>query len=183
MLYHSGNCALIINKVSRNSGYGIGCGLAFPHDYYGIRPAFYLDESNAEILSGSGTAEAPYVVDGKKKHEIRVYLNGAEVLFDQPPVTEADRTLVPIRAIAEAMGADVGWEEESRTAEIRFGVQTVRFQIDNPVMKRNGEEVWLEAPPRQIGDRTLVPLRALAEGFGATVDWDEGTKTVSISWQ
>ena len=150
---------------------------------YGIRPAFYLDEANAQILSGSGTEEDPYVVDGKKKDEIRVYLNGSEVAFDQPPVTESDRTLVPIRAIAEAMGAAVAWEEESRTAVIAFGEQTVRLQIDNPAMKKNGEDVWLDVPPRQIGDRTLVPLRALAEGFGATVEWDEGTKTVTIYWQ
>ena len=69
-----------------------------------ISPAFYLNESTAQILSGSGTEEDPYVVDGK---QIAAYVNGTELTLDVPPMLENDRTLVPMRAIFEALGAEV----------------------------------------------------------------------------
>ena len=152
----------------------------------GIRPAFYLDEANAEILSGSGTSEDPYVVDGKPEEtnnesKITVFCNGSEILFDQSPVLENDRVLVPMRAIFEALGAEVTWEEATRTAAASLGETQVSVQIDNPVMMKNGEPVELDAPPRLIGERTLVPVRAISEGLGATVDWNEQERRVIIS--
>ncbi len=155
-------------------------------DNGGIRPAFYLDEANAEILSGSGTAEDPYVLDGKPEEtnnesKITVFCNGSEVLFDQSPVLENDRVLVPMRAIFEALGAEVTWEETTRTAAATLGETQVSVQIDNAVMLKNGETVELDAPPRLIGERTLVPVRAVSEGLGATVDWNEQDRRVIIS--
>lgn len=152
----------------------------------GIRPAFYLDEANAEILSGSGTAEEPYVLDGKPEEtnnesKITVFCNGSEILFDQSPVLENDRVLVPMRAIFEALGAEVTWEEATRTAAASLGETQVSVQIDNPVMMKNGEPVELDAPPRLIGERTLVPVRAISEGLGAEVEWNEQERQVIIS--
>ena len=57
---------------------------------------------------------------------------------------------------------------------------TITMQIDNPVMKKNEEEIILEVAPRLARDRALVPIRAVAEGMGAAVGWDAGTRTVTI---
>ena len=147
---------------------------------YGIRPAFYLDEATAQILSGSGTEDDPYVVDGKKNDSISVYVNGTELTFDVPPMLENDRTLVPMRAIFEALGAEVSWYPEDRTIVAVRGGTTVFMQVDDWYMSVNDEWIALDAPPRIVNDRTLIPLRAVAEAFGAQVGWDEATQTVTV---
>ncbi len=150
-------------------------------DYgFGIRPAFYLDEENAQILSGSGTEEDPYIIGEKKKDGIYVCLNGWELEFDVPPMLENDRTLVPMRAIFEALGAEVSWYPEDRTIVAVRGGTTVFMQVDDWYMSVNDEWIALDAPPRIVNDRTLIPLRAVAEAFGAQVGWDEATQTVTV---
>ena len=142
---------------------------------YGIRPAFYLNEATAQILSGSGTEDDPYVVDS-----ISVYVNGTELTLDVPPMLENDRTLVPMRAIFEALGAEVSWYPEDRTIVAVRGGTTVFMQVDDWYMSVNDEWIRLDAPPRIVNDRTLIPLRAVAEAFGAQVGWDEATQTATV---
>ena len=144
-------------------------------DNQGIRPAFYLNEATAQILSGSGTEEDPYVIDS-----ISVYVNGTELTLDVPPMLENDRTLVPMRAIFEALGAEVSWDEESRTIVAVRGDTTVFMQVDDWYMSVNDEWIALDAPPRIVNDRTLIPLRAVAEALGAQVGWDEEMQTVTV---
>ena len=143
----------------------------------GIRPAVYLNEATAQILSGSGTEEDPYVVDGK---QIAVYVNGTELTLDVPPMLENDRTLVPMRAIFEALGAEVSWYPESRAIVAVRGDTTVFMQVDDWYMSVNDEWIALDAPPRIVNDRTLIPLRAVAEALGAQVSWDEAEQLVTV---
>ncbi len=143
----------------------------------GIRPAFYLNEATAQVLSGSGTEEDPYVVDGK---QIAVYVNGTELTLDVPPMLENDRTLVPMRAIFEALGAEVSWYPEDRTIVAVRGGTTVFMQVDDWYMSVNDEWIALDAPPRVVNDRTLIPLRAVAEALGAQVGWDEEMQVVTV---
>lgn len=113
---------------------------------------------------------------------IRVRLNGRYVDFDQPPITENGRTLVPMRAIMEALGITVNWEASSNTAVATKGNTTLRLQIDNPVPVRNGQRLpALDVPARMVGGRTLVPGRAVAESFEMDVQWDNETRTVIIT--
>ena len=167
----------------------------------GIRPAFYLDENNAIILSGSGTEEEPYVMDGKsgtnneesgnngsedvteneKTSVISVFYNGSELYFDQAPEIENDRVLVPMRKIFERLGAEVQWEERTRTVTAVAGETEIILQLDNPKMLKNGESIELDTPPRLKGERTLVPIRAVSEGLGAKVEWLEELERVVIS--
>ena len=107
---------------------------------------------------------------------------GRNISFDQPPVTRFDRTLVPVRAIFEAMGATVDWEEETMTVTAVRNDRVLKLQIDNKTITVNGEAVELDVPAQQINDRTLVPVRAVADGLNCDVYWDEATQTVSI-WE
>ncbi len=111
---------------------------------------------------------------------IRVELDYAPVTFDQEPVIVNDRTMVPVRAIFEALGASVSWNAETRTVTSKLGSLTVVMVIDNPVMTINSAIKTMDAPPVIMGDRTLVPVRAVAESFGCTVSWDAGKRQVSI---
>jgi len=163
----------------------------------GIRPAFYLDEGNAVILSGSGTEDDPYVISGKtdnsgnnntennnedskKKDGISVYLNGSELYFDQSPIIENDRTLVPFRAIFEALGAEVSWDETTRTAIGKLNDTTIQLTIGNETSYVNAQPIPLDVPPKIMNDRTLVPLRVIAENFGFKVGWDDKEQRVDI---
>lgn len=112
---------------------------------------------------------------------ITVLANGVQIEFDVNPITENDRTLVPMRAIFETLGAEVEWDNDTQTAVASLGGDTLSITIDSSVLYKNGTEIELDAPARMVGDRTLVPVRAVAESFNAKVDWDEDTQTVSIA--
>ncbi len=113
--------------------------------------------------------------------EIKVFVNGNQLTFDQPPVLMNDRTLVPLRAIFEALGAMVTWNDESQTALALKGDLQLFVKIDTTVMMANDKEITLDVPAQLINDRTLVPLRAVSEALGCTVEWDDATRTVTIT--
>lgn len=146
----------------------------------GVRPAFYLNEENMVIKSGTGTADDPYIIDGIGEEEIMIFTNGEQVRFDQQPTEESDRLLVPVRAIFESLGAEVMWDEEDEIVTAVKEDRTVVMQIDNPDMGNGIEVVTLEVPPRIIGERTMVPLRAVSEAFDCRVDWIDELKRVVI---
>lgn len=112
---------------------------------------------------------------------ISVMIDGETVVFDQPPVLKNDRTLVPVRAIFEKLGAVVSWEEATQTVRAVKGDITVTLQIDNNIMYKNGEAISLDVPAQLIGERTLVPARAVAEAFNCKVDWVEAAQQVIIT--
>ena len=113
---------------------------------------------------------------------VKVTLNGVEVQFgDQQPIIENDRTLVPLRAIFEALGATVSWNEVNQSVTSYKGFTTVTMQIGSNIMTRNGVEIELDVPARLVNDRTMVPVRAVAESFGVDVRWDEDNQTVILT--
>ena len=121
--------------------------------------------------------------------EVTVLLNGEKLEFDVPPQIIDDRTLVPLRAIFEAFGASVEWIEadqmilasyDSKLLSMVIGKQ--EFVLTNAA---TGEKavVQLDVPAQIVNDRTLVPLRAIAESLSAEVNWNEADQTVSITSQ
>lgn len=116
--------------------------------------------------------------------EITVNLNGAKITFDQPPIIQNDRTLVPMRAIFEALGCLVFWDEEDRSVEAwQGGVYIMTLWVNDYNMKLgNSDYITLDVPPTIINDRTLVPLRAISESMGAEVEWNGTTRTVDIAY-
>lgn len=114
---------------------------------------------------------------------ISVELDADKLEFDAQPVNINDRVLVPVRAIFEAMGATVTWNASTRTVTSTLGVTTVVMTIDENKMLVNGEAKTLDVCPTIVNDRTMVPARAVAESFGARVDWDAPDNTVKIYTQ
>ena len=156
----------------------------YSNDYStGVRPAFYLNEENAVKLSGSGTEEDPYILTGKESEEIGVFCNGTKLEFDQPPIMESDRVLVPLRVIFETLGADIEWDGTTQTVTAVRGETNISLQIDSNMMYKNGEAIELDVPARLLNDRTLVPIRAVSEAMEAKVEWIQEDKTVVITTQ
>ena len=85
-----------------------------------------------------------------------------------------------MRTIFEALGAEVTWNEEYSLVTATRGYLTVRLQIGNTTMERGYREVELDAAPQLVGDRTLVPLRAVSEALGAKVEYRENLNRVVI---
>lgn len=113
--------------------------------------------------------------------EISVYLDGKKLSFDVPPMIVNDRTLVPVRAIFEAMGADVIWDAEKRTVDGFGDGIYVSMKIDDTEISVNSVITTIDVPAQIYKDRTLVPLRVVSECLGATVEWDGFTKTIMIT--
>jgi len=129
----------------------------------------------------SAATQQHFVRDEPYEGGIRVFFDGMQVEFDQPPIMQDGRTLVPLRAIFEAMGADIDWNGDTQTATaVRNGV-TVTLQIGSNELIRNGETITLDVPAILYGGRTLVPARAVAESFGANVEWCDVSQSVFIN--
>jgi len=114
-------------------------------------------------------------------NDIKVKIDGAQVNFDVQPQAINGRTMVPLRAIFEALGATVDWDNNTQTVTSKKGDVTINLTLNNPVMYVNGTPVALDAAACAIDGRTLVPVRAISEAFNLKVDWDNDTKTVLIS--
>ncbi len=122
-----------------------------------------------------------YLVPVTADEEISVYIDGQKIDFDQPPVMVNDRVLVPMRAITEALGATVEWDESLQCASAMKPGVFVAFIIDSPTMYRNLVNIPIDVPAQLINDRTMLPLRALAEPFGLIVEWEETTQCVIMT--
>ncbi len=113
--------------------------------------------------------------------EIKVTLDGKRLPFDQAPVIVNGRTLVPLRAIFEALGATVSWNDATKTVTANRQNTTVSLAINNLDMHINNKAITLDVAPALIGGRTLVPVRAVSEAFNCDVEWDDATKTVILN--
>lgn len=117
----------------------------------------------------------------ERNDTISVFVNGRKVYFDVPPMTINDRTMVPVRAIFEALGAVVTWDEDSRTATGVLDGDVINISIGHKYLLKNGDKVMLDSPAVVLSDRTLVPLRAIAESYDCSVSWEEETKVIEIT--
>lgn len=112
-----------------------------------------------------------------------VFVNGQQLSFDVPPIVIQGRTLVPLRAIFEALGAKVNWDQATHTISARKGDVYITLQPDSTAAVRNAEHLNLDVPATIVDGRTMVPARFVSESFGAVVNWDNNTRSVIIQSQ
>lgn len=112
---------------------------------------------------------------------VSVFVDGDRVGFDQAPVIQDGRTLVPLRGVFEEMGATVVWDAGARRVLANHGATQVILPIGSRTAVVNGQTLMLDVPAQIFGGRTLVPLRFVAESLGAEVVWSPGTRTVTIA--
>ena len=112
---------------------------------------------------------------------VSLYVDLKKIETDTPPTIVDGRTLVPLRAIFEALGAEVEWEESTRTATGKRGDVVVSVQIDNKIAYVNGEIRELDVPAQIINDRTMVPARFISESMGCIVTWYQEKQTAAVA--
>lgn len=112
---------------------------------------------------------------------IRVTINGTALALEVAPVVQGGRTLVPMRAIFEALGARVHFDGATSLIRAARRETMIILQIGNKNAWVNGPEVEIEAAPVMIQGRTMVPLRFVAEALDAEVNWNANTRVVAIT--
>lgn len=112
---------------------------------------------------------------------IDVRVNGKYVDSDTPPYIKNGRTMVPIRAISEALGATVEYDDATRTAKITRGEKVIEITMNEQTAKVNGAATALDAPAENVNSRIFVPVRFISEGFGLSVKWYDDSKSVIIT--
>lgn len=116
-----------------------------------------------------------------KADNIKVVVNGEQLTFDQPPIIINDRTMVPMRAIFEKLGAMIDWNGAAQTITAVKGDTTISIKIGDTFFLKNSQCIIVDTPAQIVNDRTLVPIRAVSELLDCAVNWDNATKTVTIS--
>ncbi|MBO5733385.1 MAG: trypsin-like peptidase domain-containing protein [Clostridia bacterium] len=122
-----------------------------------------------------------FTIVSANTNDIKVVLDGQQIVFDVQPQIIDGRTMVPMRKIFESLGAVVSWDESSKTASGKMGDIVVNVTIDSNVLFKNGVPKTLDVAPALIDGRTLVPARAIAESFDCVVEWIAETRTVKIT--
>ncbi|MEW6183329.1 MAG: copper amine oxidase N-terminal domain-containing protein [Bacillota bacterium] len=114
---------------------------------------------------------------------ITVKIDGQRLSFglDPSPQIIQGRTLVPLRAIFEALGAEVQWQATTQTVIATKGSTTITLCVGQREALRNTEKITLDVPAMIIKGRTMVPLRFVSEALGTNVSWDGESQTVRIS--
>lgn len=97
------------------------------------------------------------------------------------PIIENDRTLLPVRAVIEAVGGTAEWDDGTQTASLNYNGDTVRLTINSADAYLNDAQQTLDVTPVIVNDRTMLPIRFIAESFGFTVGWEQETQTVTIT--
>ena len=176
----------------------------------GGRPAYAADTERIFFWSDAvptpscyesrddGTKEVGLSIDGKKvaepllrceeamKNRVLVLVNGnylhAVAGTGAEPFIENGRTLIPLRALADAFGFEVGWEPNEQKITLNKDSLSIMMHIGKPEMLVNGITETLEdTVPMIKNNLTFLPVRQLAEILGVQVDWDSESRTAAFS--
>lgn len=133
-------------------------------------PIFAYDEQ----INAPGS---PYI---ETQMPVSIQVDEAWLPTDTAPIIENGRTLIPLRACGEAVGAEINWDQASRTATAEINGLTVKFVIGSNTYTVNGYEYTTDVAPMMSGWRTMLPIRAFGDAIGVGVSWDNDLRNVDI---
>lgn len=136
-------------------------------------------KAEKEVIK-EGTANEAKNQGQAKKLEERIKVRGMNLKFDVPPVIKEGRTLIPVRAIMNGLGAEVAWNAETKLVTISRDDKVIVLDLEKGEATVNGEAVELDVPAQIISNRTFVPLRFIAQTLGDKVDYDEASGEINI---
>ena len=110
-----------------------------------------------------------------------IYINGNKSELDVAPIIQDDRTLLPLRAVVEGLGGSVAWDEETNTAVLAKGEKVIFITIGSKTAFVNTAKHTLDTEPIIIDERTMLPIRFVAENLGFAVTWNESTSEIIIT--
>lgn len=109
-----------------------------------------------------------------------VLFKNGNAKFDTPPVIKEGRTLIPVRAVSEAMGAEVVYDDVEKTVTITKDEKVIIFSLVEGTVTVNEQTVEIDVPAEVMNNRTMVPLRFIAEQLELSVEWDQESQTINI---
>jgi uncharacterized secreted protein with C-terminal beta-propeller domain len=136
-------------------------------------------------------SDLPTLAQGRLQDAVVLYIGSSEAYVNNsksqidasnPEVTaisKNNRTLIPVRFVAESLGAKVDWEEKSSTVTMTFKGKILKLVLGSNKLQDKNTEYALEAPAEKINNRTYIPLRAVTEAFGKKVFYDRGLIIIS----
>ena len=111
-------------------------------------------------------------------------VNGTQKPIDDSgtvPVIENNRTLLPIRAIIEELGGNVEWDGDTQTVLLAYNDDIVTLAINSRTAFLNSDKSELDTAPMIINNRTMLPIRFIAESFKFNVDWQQDEQKITIT--
>jgi hypothetical protein len=145
--------------------------------------AFSVTASTAGVFEISYLENLRRLVLSPDAYTITDLASGAPAqTMDVQPIIYAGRTLIPIRFIGEALGADVDWTPATDTAPLTAHITMDGQTLNIPIGEITPQlaELGMDVPAMLVGGRTMLPLRFVSEFFGAVVEWDGDTRTIMI---
>ena len=113
--------------------------------------------------------------------EVKIEIDGkAMVPKDMPAVIIDGRTMLPMRQIAQELGCEVNWNEAAKQIYVMRGSDIIVFTVDSKTGYENGKEFTMDVPATIVNDRTMLPVRALADALHLNIKWDDPNRIVSI---
>lgn len=109
------------------------------------------------------------------------YINNAAHDLDAAPLNRNSRTMLPVRFVAESLGATVGWDGATSTVTVTSDTAEIKIVIGATSATVNGQTVTLDSPAFIESSRTYLPVRFVAENLGATVEWVAATNTAILT--
>lgn len=142
-----------------------------------------IEAQYAAELAAFRALRSQYLIygDSARPGAVTVAVNNVVLHFDSPPYIDANnRTMVPVRAIAEALGASVAWDETQRVVTLARGEIVAKLRIDSTLAIVNDRALFMDTTAVIRNGRTLVPARFVGEFLGCVVSWDAETAVVTI---
>lgn len=144
----------------------------------------YSEKSAGEVVVANCVTPADAAGTTTFRIDSNIYtINGVSKVMDVAPYIKGDRTFMPIRYVAYALGLnddDIVWDEAAQKVTLTKGDVVVEMVIGSTTITVNGEAQTMDVAPEIANSRTMLPARFVAEAFGANVGWDPATRTVII---
>ncbi|MGG4492475.1 copper amine oxidase N-terminal domain-containing protein [Brevibacillus reuszeri] len=150
--------------------------LSLPTGLYSLTLKIYDPRSQQTINS-----ESIYYT-ANQSGQIIVFIDGQLQTYNKPPVKINSRVLVPMRAVFEAFGAKVDWDEATESVTATTNGDVIKLTIGSKIAYKNGQPITMDVPAILYNNQTtMVPIRFVSEALGATVSWDNYSNSVIIS--
>lgn len=135
------------------------------------------------VLSTLVLSSAFASLAGAQPGDIKVIINGVTQQYTQSPVVSQNTTLVPLRGVFESLGAKVDWDSKAKKVTASKNDDTLTLNVGSKLAYKNSNPVQLDAATQIQKGQVLVPLRFVSQSLGAKVNWEQATRTVTISNQ
>ena len=154
--------------------------LNLPEGQFAVIEVIAIDEAGNSTKKTVSVKYSKSIIMKLQVGNKNALINNETYSLEAAPTITSGRTMVPLRFVGEAFGAEFAYDPVFKIIDINFGSDKIKMQIGKKTAFINGIEIALDVAPYIVNGRTLVPIRFISETFGAEVVWDGTTKTVTI---